>query len=220
VPQRIYIGAGTHLIPVKAELKYKGPDSTGRLIDTTFSRKTRATRSIALHAGTYLPITLLSDQGAIALNIELLGIFSEIAYDSILIHSKAEYDRREQNWMIGVPISIDLKTGGEVSLSKAQKHIFGLGAGLMIGVTTASSEKKAESPLTAVPFIKAELGWFAGLAFKVRGTAYLASGSYDKTYSNLFASDELQMKLKQGYGYTLSLIVMPFSYGWRSEEWY
>jgi hypothetical protein len=103
--------------------------------------------------------------------------------------------------------------------------MFAVGAGVVPCISTpAAVNRNTQSapPLTAVPFAKIEAGIFAGLAFKVRAIAYLRGGiNVRKTEENIyFPPDELSIKLHSGYGYHLSLIVMPFSYGWRTEEWY
>jgi hypothetical protein len=220
--QRLYVGIGKHIVSGRAQLHYNGPDSTGKQISIDYDRRLKGSRSFVLHAGTFFPITLFSDNSGLALNIELMGSYAELDYDSIVFYPKAVYDRAIPYLILGVPVSLDLKTGGDVSLSKMRRQMFAIGAGVVTCISTPSVvERRTEVPVTAIPFLKVEAGVFAGLAFKLRGVAYLRNAiNINKSYSNVFADDEIKVRMRAGYGYHLSLIIMPFSYGWRTEEWY
>lgn len=220
--QRMYIGGGTHIVTGRAQLQYNGPDSTGKWINVDHDQKLRGAKSFMLQAGSYFPIVLISDNTALALNAELMFSYAELSFDSVAFQPRAVYSRPVPYIIAGIPLSLDFKSGGDVSLSKVRRQMFTLGVGAVGGISTASvAMKRSEIPLTAIPFVKAEIGMFAGIAFKLRGVAYLRNAiNINETFSNIFTQDQVIVKMHAGYGYHVSLIIMPFSYGWRTEEWY
>lgn len=223
--QRTYLGFGKHLVSGGFSLEYLANDSLGNAVTISAEQKLRASKSLVVQAGSFFPIALLGDNSALALNLELLFSYAEFDGDSISIHPEITFDKRIPYVIAGIPISLDYKTGGDVSLSKKQKQMFALGAGVVPCISTPAVVNRATQsapPITAVPFAKLEVGFFAGLAFKFRAVAYLRGGiNVSRTEKNLyFIPDELNIKVKSGYGYHFTFIVMPFSYGWRSEGWY
>ncbi|WP_276134931.1 hypothetical protein [Polluticoccus soli] len=221
VYQRIYIGAGKHFLTGTADLHYVGTDTTGAPVDTSISKKVRAKGSYVFHAGTFFPVALLSDNSMIAFNVEFLGAFYYLAIDSVFFHPGALYKGSESITMLGVPISLEFKSGGDVSLSKVRKSMFAIGAGAYFGGTNSYVAYQDQLPFIPIPFAKVEAGFFAGLAFKLRGVAYFGNANFiDRPTGHIFGEDQLTTKTHSGYGFQLSVIMMPFSNGWRTEEWY
>lgn len=223
VHQRMYLGIGKHIVSGGFSLSYRVNDSMGNSTSISAEQKLYASHSFVIQAGSFFPIVLLGDNSTLALNLELLFSYAEFAYDSIVIHPDVVYKRRVPYLIAGTPISIDYKNGGDVSLTKKQM-MFAMGAGVVPCLSTpaaANRQTQSSPPFTAVPFVKLEAGGFAGLAFKFRAVAYLRGGiNVNKTEKNLyFTPDELNIRVQTGYGYHLSLIVMPFSYSWRSDKW-
>src|SRR4051812_45281116 len=68
--ERIQIGIGKHLLTGTADLHYKGPDSSGLMVDTNVSRHIRSRHSFVIQGGTFFPIVLLSDNSMLAFNVE------------------------------------------------------------------------------------------------------------------------------------------------------
>lgn len=221
VYQRIYLGGGKHFIFGTADLHYKGYDTSGNAIDTNLSVRIRSKQSYLIHAGTYFPFVLLSDNSALAFNFEVLGSFSYLTLDSVFFHPKALYKKSEPIIMLGIPVSLDFKTDGDVSLSKVRKTMFTIGGGFLIGGTNRYFTSSAQVPISPIPFTKLEAGYFAGLAIKLHAKIYFGDGKFiDRPTGNIFGNDELYTKTHSGFGYNISLVLMPFSYGWRTEEWY
>ena len=222
ISQRIYVGVGKHFINGSAKLHYIGPDSSGtRQIDTNIDTKVRAKHSFVVYGGTFFPIALISDQSIIAFSVEFLGSYNDLTLDSVVFRPGEIYKKSESIVMLGVPLSIDFKTGGDVSLSKAQRGMFGIGGGVLAGGTSSYVDQTAQAPFKFIPFIKAEVGYFAGIAFKLRAVAYFGDANFiDRVTGNIYGNDQLFTTVKSGYGFQVSLNILPFSYGWRTEEWY
>jgi len=224
VYQRLYIGGGKHLVSGSFSLQYVANDSFGKPVSVGAEQKLFASNSFVVHAGSFFPIVLLGDNSTLALNTELMFSYAEFSYDSIVIHPEVVYKKRVPYLILGVPVSLDYKNGADVSLNKKQGQMFALGLGVVPCLSTPAAVNRATQsspPFTAVPFAKAEVGAFVGLAFKLRAIAYLRGGiDVNKTEKNLyFIPDELNIRAQSGYGFHISLIVMPFSYGWSGGDW-
>jgi hypothetical protein len=224
VLQRLYLGVGKHIVSGGFSVQYTANDSLGNSFTMGAEQKLSASNSLVLHVGTFFPIALMGDNSAIALNMELMFSYAEFGYDSVVIHPELVYKKRVPYIIAGVPISVDFKTGCDISMSKKRRTMFALGAGVVPCLSTPAAANRvtqSSPPVALVPFVKLEAGMFAGLAFKVRATAYLKGGiDVSRTEKNLyFIPDELKVNVQSGYGYHFSVIIMPFSYGWRGENW-
>jgi hypothetical protein len=220
--ERIQIGIGKHLLTGTANLHYKGPDSSGILVDTNITTHIKSRHSFVILGGTFFPLALLSDNSMLAFNVEFLGSYTDLVFDSVYFHPKALYKKSQGIIMLGVPISLDLKYGGDVALSKVKRQMLTIGGGFFFGGTNSYSNTEKQFPFLPIPFAKAEIGFFAGIAFKLRAVVYFGDAKFiDRPTGNIFAADDvLETKTHSGYGYDISLLIMPFSYGWRTEEWY
>lgn len=217
---RISLGIGRHIVTGTTTLNYKGPDTNWNQIDTTIKKRIKSKHSYAIHAGTFLPLALFGNQSMIVFNMEVYGSYTSLNYDTVYFHPKLKYRNPRSLITMGVPLSIDFKNGGEVSLSKKQSSLLTVGGGVMIGVYGEHvSKMNPFYELHTIPFIKAELGFFAGLAFKFRGTAYLGRVEYFND-ATTYRDNTIHMLTNTNYGFNLSLLVMPFSFDWRTEEWY
>lgn len=216
--QRFYIGIGKNYIPGTAELSYHGIDTLGGPLNVDAEAKLKTRHSYVIHAGTYFPIILISDGNVLALNIEGIFSFADLTVDSVQFAAKRVYRKSEEIIVAGAPISIEYKTGGDVSLSKANKSMFTIGAGVTLaGYTNYLAEPR--TPFKAIPFAKLEAGFVFGVAMKLRGMFYFGDAHFIErtTYNVIYGDlpDYLETKTKTGFGYNLSFILMPFSYNWK-----
>lgn len=216
--QRFILGIGKHSIPGTADLEYNGTDTLGLPINVKTDAKLKSRHSYVFHFGTYLPIFLLSDNSQLGLGIEAMASYTDLTIDSVVFAAQRVYRKSEAIIMGGVPISLDYKTGGEVSLSKANKILFTIGAGVnFCGFRNYLEEPK--TPFRPIPFAKMEVGFCAGIAMKLRATAYFGRADFinRKTYNVLYGDmpDELDTKTNTGFGYSISFIILPISYNWK-----
>lgn len=219
--QRFFVGVGKHLIPGRADLHYKGLDTLGNPIDTNFHIGVHSRHSFVLYGGTYFPFVLISDNSVLAFSVEFLGSYSDLTLDSVFFNPKSLYKKSESIIMLGIPISLDFKTGGDIPLNKTKRQMFTIGGGILVGGTNNFRSSEKQVPFVPIPFLKLEAGVFAGIALKLRATAYFGDANYiDRKTGNIFGNDELYTKTRSGYGYDISLIIMPFSPGWQSEKWH
>jgi hypothetical protein len=217
--QRIYIGIGKNYIPGTAELSYHGSDTLGLPLNVDAETKFKTRHSYVIHAGTYFPIILIADGSILALNLEGIFSFADLTVDSVVFGAKRVYRKSEEIIVAGAPISLEYKTGGDVSLSKANKSMFAIGGGVTLaGFTNYVAEPR--TPFKAIPFAKLEAGVVLGVAMKFRAMVYFGDANFidRNTYNVIYGdmSDYLHTKSKTTFGYNLSFILMPFSYSWKS----
>ncbi|MCD6063983.1 MAG: hypothetical protein K0R82_1894 [Flavipsychrobacter sp.] len=208
-------------------VEYFGPQ-----VDSTETRtlNTDVNYSWGAVGGMYLPLAKLSSKSILALNIDVAINFMQFNVGETILSKKLGLTEKIVGMNAGVPISIDFKSGGDAVLSKQYRSMFTFGIGAnpcMYMMDYGPFVSSDESPFKMIPFVKAEVGIFAGIAFKLRGTAYLGTANYfDATEQNSTEMgpegerpfDESSVRLVgKNYGYSLALLVMPFSWNWESE---
>lgn len=128
---------------------------------------------------------------------------------------------------IGIPVSLDLKFGHDAFKYKNMRWGSSVGVGLMpsgmlsLGIPNSESESLS---LGITPFIKGDVSFFAGIAFKLRAQVGFATLISDSKNSILKTDGtEPQSSVKHDYRVTapiqatISLLVMPFSWNWDSK---
>lgn len=224
--QRFTVGIGKHYLWSNVDLNYQNTLSDGTLFDTTAT--TRATLKKAYNGsiGTFFPIYLLSDNSMITFNAELYAAFGTLVLDSTVFGEYTKFDKEYLYYMVGIPLSVEYKTGADIPLSKKGSNMFSLGIGMNFCKTNYVGDN-GPFPITFAPFVKAEFGFILGVAMKVRGMAYFGSAFVAEDRQYYIGKDENGNKLNDlvdvtaqiNNGYSLSLIVMPFTYKWISENW-
>lgn len=219
--QRISLSVGKHYIPGKIDLHYIGvPDS--QFYDTTLTRSIKSKRSYIVHLGTYFPIAIVSDQSMLVFNVELMASTTTIAYDMVMFADSGKFMHPFETYRVGIPLSLEYRLGGDVTLNKRNKSMFSVGVGILPSLNN-SDDYGHRPPYKILPFVKAELGFFALVAVKVRAVGYF--GNTDYVYSELYnvaqggRGDYLKAEARGGNGFNLSVVVMPFSFKWNTYSW-
>lgn len=134
---------------------------------------------------------------------------------------------------LGVPVSLDLKFGFDANKYKNIRWGGSLGVGVMPQVTFSAGIPNFESESVAAgftPFIKGDIGFFAGIAFKLRAQVGLGFMPIADSEHSLFGgisgglggdeSVQHDYKVNAPMQTTISLIIMPFSWGWEERGWW
>lgn len=213
--QRLSVAGGLHFISGTADLHFMGfADSA--YTDTTLTATVKAKQSYAFYIGSYFPVVLMSDKSMLVAEIEFMASVSKLSYDSIALAKNTNISAPTDVHKIGIPISLEYRSGADVLLNKQAKTMFALGAGFNFCIINSDDYDKV-TPLRALPFIKAELGFFAGMAIKVRGVYYFGNSDYNYTVNYNVAhsiGDQLVSKFRGSNGFNISLVLMPFSVNW------
>lgn len=219
--QRVSVGFGKHFLSGNLEGTYTNY-SVAPIADTTYQHPFRIKKSFAGHVGTFFPIILLTDNTMLTFNTELYFSYGKMSFDTLVLGENTKYITDYQFYKFGIPLSVDYKMGADVPLSREGTQMFSLGGGIML-THNSFFGGNTQFPVALVPFVKTEIGFFLGVAMKLRGTVFFGSADLvndeQAGISSKGDNDILQIKNSSGYGYTLSVVVMPFSRRWISEIW-
>lgn len=223
--QRIQLGYGVHFLYNKANFEY-------RTIQNQFyysSTSIKATKSMVGSLDVYFPIAHFSERSCFAINAGINVIMNTLTHDTVVLGPNMTFQKDLKTMIVGVPISLDYKTGGDAAQSKRYGTMFTVGAGIQpmyIQSDGFKSEgsKSIDQDTKILSFIKAEAGFRAGMAFKLRAMAYIGQ---------LTLIDRQETIIKEGtestilgyrhttssgpLGYTIQLIIMPGSFGWKKQ---
>ncbi len=211
--RRLSLSFGKYFIPGKVDVDYSGiPDSL--FVDTTMSLTMHARRSYTIAVGDYFPLAIISDNSMLVCNIELMGSYSKLTYDTVYFADSGKLSQSFETFRAGIPISIEYRAGGDVTLNKNSTMMFTIGGGVNVGIIRSLDDRKV-MPYKATPFIKLEMGAFAGLAFKARLVYNFGNSYYAKNENqNVLGNDYVSSAYRGTNGISFSIVIMPFSYKW------
>lgn len=202
--------------------------------DTTFSRNVRSKGGFGITLGSYFPISKLSDKSSLNISVDFL--YNLLVWDNALAdfqtydETTGTYTTYSNSYVItaatvhwGLPVGFDFKYGGEATLDKSNRLSFTLGTGVYPSMNLTVFDAYPGAKFKMQPYLKAELGVFAGVNIKVR--ALYSFGKLDYlNYSDKAAGPdygyESSASLVSKSCLTLSVMVMPVSFRWGKETWW
>lgn len=228
--KRIYLGVyGWHFMSNPMEMRIRDTaywtddafaiKENGGEVDTSFTVTANLTESLSGYIGVSVPVAMPNDKSMFCLDIEANVLAGALTYDTVtvpLYYKDLKVSETLPFLMGSVPISFNYKYGGDASLSKDHRTLLSLGAGLATSYITIDDNTNSDALITAIPFVKAEVGFVWGIAFKLRGTAYLGNYNlidYDSPEQST-AIGVLNRRLTGPLGYNVSVILMPLSFTW------
>lgn len=202
-------------------------------IDTTYSRDVKSKGGFGVTLGTYIPVVHLTEKSCI--NVDIDFMYNLLVWDANTINYSGYSNTTGQytystNYTItaatiqmGLPIGLSFKAGGEASQDRGDKLSLTLGTGVYPSLNATVFEDYAGAKFKLQPYLKAELGFFAGVNFKVR--AFYAFGkleyiNYEDKFSGLTYAYNDEASLTGKSSFLLSVMVMPLSFGWGKEAWW
>lgn len=221
--RRLSLGLGKHYLFGTTTLDYNGWDTVSKdFYATSLDQPIKLKNNVVGYIGSFFPITTIGDNSMFVVNTELMASYATLTYDSVLFLGSRYHTQEIDAYKIGMMLSIEYRMGGDVPLNKSEGAMFTLGAGVNPCVVSSTDFAKIP-PAKFIPFIKGELGFFAGMAVKVRGIIYFGNSVYaDETsqgISNTGVGDELKTYMSGINGFDIALILMPFSVSWNSGKW-
>ena len=185
--------------------------------DTLIKRNFNTSAAFGVTAGTYIPLKRLGESSMLVLGID---------YMYNMMTWKASTNNGETIGFNGVtaqmalPIGLDFKFGADALNVKNRRFCatLGLGAFPSYALTAIDNTPLTIDPVFSVaPYVKAEVGVFAGICMKVRAIAAFGKIGY------MEYSEKDTKSSSEFYGNTnfaVSLLIMPFSFKWQQEEWW
>ena len=171
---------------------------------------------MTVHLGTYFPIVIVSDNSMLVISIEGMANMTTMTHDTVFFSDSAKFIKPFKSLRAGMPLSLDYRLGGDVSLNRSDGALFTLGVGICPTIVNTFDEAVVPR-YKFIPFIKAEAGFVAVVAVKLRAMYYFRSSVYRKGDEEYFMNDHydyLHTEYKGSNGFSLSVIVMPFSWKW------
>lgn len=182
-------------------------------------------RGMSINAATHFPITNITERSILTLGFgAIANVFSwelgNMTADTLVLGSSPA-----SGFQIGIPVGLEYKAGGEATLDKADKVSITLGAGICPTFHAAHIDNGDinQSKFNIQPYLKAELGFFAGIEWKIKAM-YLMKSTKVIDYStgdpNLNSTIQYSnSQFKTGSIFTVGLAIMPFSWDWDKSGW-
>jgi len=208
--QRLTVGYGQHTVYNTLDVQYRRDGVT----DTGFTVALKSTSPMVGFINFNFPLAKLSKKSAFTLDVGFSYTAFTLKYDTAVVRDSMILTEEFPVSVMSLPISFDFKTGGEATLSKENKLLFTAGIG--IAPSYVMTDINPEASIRALPFVKLEAGFFLGIAFKLRGMAYFGNAKYINDEGAKAQVPGITSRVSNGgYGYTISLGIMPFSYKWK-----
>lgn len=193
------------------------------VIGASSRAKTFNFRTLSSYVALCFPISYLSDKSILALNVGVYGMANKWDLGNTSLTGDASYEAKEL--YLGVPIGVDIIWGGEATCDKGDKVTLRAGAGVMPYFATGdwADGSNKYSKLGIQPYVKAEIGFFAGIEWKVRGMIVASSRTvYDIKVGDYYLRDSdyyYALNYKVRPTYTVGIALLPFSFGWGGNKW-
>lgn len=223
--ERFYIGV---LYPFASiSVKEHFTEYTGNIYDTTITRTVKNAPSFGAYIGNFYPLAYIGENsGCLVLSTEIMGSYTSWNVKAVNF-TNGSVGGHDNSYTTSIaaslPIALEYKYGADGILDKYKRFMFSLGVG---GAPTAYSNTyvKSSTSFQFTPFIKAEIGFFAGIGMKLRGTFQFGQLTYASwAAANRFVpawqgGDNTTTSVTGKPAYTVSFIVFPFSGRWRNED--
>lgn len=196
-------------------------------IDTTYTGKLNTTAAFGVTAGTFIPLKRLGQKSSLNLTIDY--VYNAMTWgatkDPAGIGALSTFNYSGMTVQMGLPVGLDLKLGADAVTDKAIRFCTSFGAGVTpsYNVTTLDLNFNIDPIFNVNPYVKAEVGIFAGICWKFRAMYTLLDQkylTYKSSEQDAFSFSESNAEMKAKSHLTLSVIIMPFSWGWKRSEWW
>lgn len=226
--QRNTVGYSLRFASAKFSMRYKdgtsGAPSLYRHIDTSTEKTvhTELSGSWGCYSEQFAPIAMLDDQGILAFSYGGYVDFFKFKIGEVgLIQGGKPATDDAQGMAGGFLLGLDYRVGGDAFLDKSRRGMFNIGAGIspsfLLTRYNPAYFTDERMRLKMIPYIKAEVGFFLGIAFKLRGDMLFGKAVYvDSIDEGEDDRTEISMKGDM-YGFRLSLAIMPYSWDWGSD---
>lgn len=208
-----------------AEYKYHFQsfnETTGILSDTGYSERVTSKLGFGGFVGYYFPVYTMGPSSKLAITLSYM-------YNAYLWDGDAFYvssSSRNGTTSVGsgtiemaLPVGVDYKTGCDAMFDKTKKGCASFGAGVYPTFGVTVYQGSGGFKFKARPYIKGEIGFFAGICFKVRAMYVLGSIPYID-YGDKYAGYEETTSFKSKGTLNLSLVLMPMSWKWSKSSWW
>jgi hypothetical protein len=190
-------------------------------IDTIYKGNIGTSAAFGFTFGTYFPLKRLGQKSKLCLGVDYF--YNAMTWGS-LTQPFGNFGITAQ---MGLPVGVDIKIGADAMTDKNIRFCttFGAGVNPSYSITAWDYGIDLDPKFNVNPYVKAEVGIFAGICMKVRALYSIGSMTYiDYTKStrdeSALSLTENGSKLIGKSNLTVSVLLMPFSFGWPRSEWW
>lgn len=211
---------------VFATADYKAQDNFPGIIDTSYTisnLKTKAAFGVTL--GTYIPLKRLGRMSSMVLGIDYL--YNAMLWESTVPRYgigglNSSFDFSGATVQMALPIGLDFKWGADAINVKNHRFCatLGLGAYPSYSLTTLDEDVDIDPQFSIAPYAKFEVGVFAGICMKLRALCAFGEFKYMDVKSGDETMGQSSTQLTGKANINLSLLIMPFSFTWKRDEWF
>ena len=231
--QRIELGYGFYnMNTANFQFDYNKTDINNQLIDTYYVATMKPTAAKSASFGLHFPIAMLRNRGVVAVATTFAYNKMDYETDKFYLTTSNYLTYKFATTQMAARLGIDLMVGNHGVLDKSKPTCYTIGLGLaptqfnmtpsVIGTDGKTTTGDAVSKMKMQPYIKAEIGFMAGLCFKLRATYSFGRADLMRvtTPSAVPASYPLATTFQMRSNLELSFIIMPLSPAWRKSRWY
>jgi len=231
--QRIELGYGFYnMNTANFQFDYNKTDVNNQLIDTYYVATMKPTAAMSASFGLHFPIAMLRNRGVVAIATTFAYNKMDYETDKFYLTTSNYLTYKFATTQMAARLGVDLMVGNHGILDKSKPTCYTIGLGLaptqfnmtpsIIGTDGKTTTGDAVSKMKMQPYIKAEIGFMAGLCFKLRATYSFGRADLMRvtTPSAVPASYPLATTFQMRSNLELSFIIMPLSPAWRKSRWY
>lgn len=204
----------------------------GVSIDTTLHYSLHSKLAFGAGMGTYIPLTQLGEKSKLVLDIAYQYNAYTFDYPTSTFtgfNSDGTFDYADGSPISAVtvsmalPIGVSAKLGCDGMQDKKIRFCFSGGVGVYPSYNLSVDFDNIDAQFGVQPYIKTEVGIFAGICMKLRAMYSFLDAPYLTTGSkNAFSGfgNQSTTKLTATGNLNLSLVIMPFSWTWKKSDWW
>lgn len=208
---------------LKNGTKITGAGSFDR--DTSYKTTFSTSAAFGVTTGTYIPLKRLGRSSSLALGIDYM--YNMMTWKSKIPGYGGEIDFSGVTAQMALPIGLDFKFGADAITTKDRRFCGTLGVGAFPSYAVTALDNAGgisiDPAFSFAPYVKAEVGIFAGICMKVRAVYAIGNVTYmdySESTTNAGVTSTSTSKFVGTSNLTVSLLIMPFSWMWQKEEWW
>lgn len=168
----------------------------------------------------YYPLNKINDRSLIAFTLGTEMLYLKLKFDEIRINGGQRFTPEHNILITNIPLGLAYKSGTDAALKSNVKSGFSIGAGAMANINMDLGPAGGFPSFNLQPYCMAEMSFYTGFCWKIRGTAYLGQpilgqGAEEIGLAN--SDQDVTLKITAKPTVLLSLIMTDFSWDWDEE---
>ena len=203
--------------------KITGAGSLDR--DTSYKTNFNTSAAFGVTMGTYVPLARLGRASTLVLGIDFM--YNMMTWKSKVPAFGGEIDFSGVTAQMALPIGLDFKFGADAINVKDRRFCATIGAGAFPSYALTALDNaeglSIDPAFSVAPYVKGEVGIFAGICMKLRAVYAIGNLTYmdlSESTNTAGVTSTSTTKFLGTSNLTVSLLIMPFSFTWKKEEWW